>query len=73
LEQDLSPTDAEYEKYVKRVKVCDSENSKEFQCNTCYHFAFDPLNCSNCEFVCCKSCFEQFEILAGKNKCHQCG
>lgn len=63
----LALTEKEYEMAEKKIKVCDEDLSSHFNCNTCWDFAHEPINCTNCEFVSCKSCFEKFRIINGKN------
>ncbi len=61
MEDEFSPTEEEYKEAVKHIKLCNIEGEDDFACNICGVFAYDPLNCPNCELVVCKSCFQKFE------------
>ena len=60
-ENELNPTEEEFEIAVKKVRTCNDKIWEDYECNTCRCFAHDPVNCSNCEFLACNSCFLKFE------------
>ncbi len=60
LKNELAPTEEEFEIAVLKVRPCNDKNWEDYECNTCSCFAHEPLNCTNCNFIACKSCFLKF-------------
>ena len=73
IDESLTPSEQEYKEAVQKLVINKCEGNDQFNCNFCHNFAYDPLNCLNCEFVVCKQCFTNFKSIKELNLCALCG